>query len=34
MVLIVIISLIIYIIGAIAIYHNMYSIDKAKKYDL
>ncbi len=31
MVLIVIISLIIYIIGAIAIYHNMYSIDKAKK---
>ena len=31
MVLIIIISLIIYIIGAIAIYHNMYSIDKAKK---
>lgn len=31
MFLIVIISLIIYIIGAIAIYHNMYSVDKSKK---
>ena len=31
MFLILVISLIIYIIGAIAIYHNMYSVDKSKK---
>lgn len=31
MFLILVISLIIYIIGVIAIYHNMYSVDKSKK---